>query len=335
MAGKNKKKTPAKPDPPPAEKIKKEKLNSNISIFKRGNDQWINITAVTKGVTDYLAKKHKISNEDLLDTLPPLQRSKLLVRKNYIFVILLFPYEDKATNTIQVSEIDFFIFKHKLVTLHRNKLEPIKNFPGDLMRTDLASLFIADFSPAHLVNHLLTNLYEHSLPVSNNVANEIDEIEEQIYGGGLADKSLVEKIFTIDRKVVDLRKVLRIHQLIIDKLIKHLPTMSQAKLPHDLLQDLGDLPISLWTNLESHMEAIDALQSSYESLTSYRLNDIIRTLTIISIIIAPLALIAGIYGMNFEFIPYSSHPLGFLLVIIVMLVVSLMSLLFFKHKKWF
>ena len=178
------------------------------------------------------------------------------------------------------------------------------------MRSDLSKLFIADFSPAHLVNHLLTHLYEHSLPVSNNVANEIDQLEEQIYGGGLADRALVEKVFTIDRKVVDLRKVFRSHQLIIDKLIKHLPAMSHAKLPHDLLQDLGDLPISLWTNLESHMEAIDALQSSYESLTSYRLNDIIRTLTIISIIIAPLALIAGIYGMNFKFIPYSSHPLG-------------------------
>lgn len=311
-------------------KITRKKITDTIELFKRGKYSWLNITHPDKAMVQYLQKHYKIKPDDLEDTLPPLQRSKILARKEYIFIVFVFPIE-KGNKTIHPTQVDFFIFKDTVITIHQNQLKPLKIFPTEQIHEEA----LQSFSPPYIINHILEHLYEYCLPLSNKLGTEIDEVENKIYKIELADRSLIEKVFSLDREVIDFRKIMRSHKIIIEKLVSLLPKMTaKGSFPHDLLQDLREWPVSIWTNLESHMEAIDALQDTYESLTSYRLNEVIRILTIISVIISPLALVAGVFGMNFKFIPFASHPAGFFVTSLLMLIFTLFGIIFFKKKNW-
>ena len=307
-----------------------KKVSDHISVFQRGKYKWINITKRDRATVDYLRKEFQINQDDAEDTLPPLERSKILVRNNYLFLVLVFPIE-KGNKAIHPSDVDFFIFKDVVVTIHTNNLEPLKDFPIEIINLNSVNAF----QPPFVINHILEHLYEYCLPISNKLSTEIDKIESKIYKIELANKELIQGVFSLDREVIDFRKIMRTHKVIIEKLVTHLPKMTaKDSYPHDTLSDLREWPISVWTHLESHMEAIDALQNTYESLTSYRLNEVIKTLTIISVIISPLALISGIFGMNFRFIPFATHPAGFLVTVLLMLIFSVLGILFFKKRNW-
>ena len=88
-----------------------------------------------------------------------------------------------------------------------------------------------------------------------------------------------------------------------------------------------------WDELEDHREVIESLSATSESITSYRINETMRTLTVISVVLLPLSLFAGIYGMNVP-LPFRDHPFSFWGIVIVMLVMMLGLLLLFRRRKW-
>jgi magnesium transporter len=97
--------------------------------------------------------------------------------------------------------------------------------------------------------------------------------------------------------------------------------------------DIADGFSRAWDELEDHREVIESLSATSESITSYRINETMRTLTVISVILLPLSLLAGIYGMNVS-LPLEKNPYTFWGILIVMLAMILALLLFFRRRKW-
>lgn len=309
-------------------KIQKTQITKQISAFKKGKFSWFDIVKISSKEIDYLGSKHKIESRDLADLNPKQQRPLITVRSNYVFMVLLFPYEDKDAGIIRSEKVSFFIFPNKLITLHQTRLNTMKYFRNEVV-SDNPSL-----SPQTLINRLLSHLYDNTFPILGRLSDDIDQVESTIFDENFGDKKTVKNIFNIELRVVDFRKILRSHVMIIDKLVSVLPQSTKTKGPHNDLQELQEYPRIIWTNLESQMEAIDTLKETYESLSAFNLNDIMKTLTIISMIIAPMAVIGAIFGMNFKYLPYASHPQGFLLIILLMLWISLVVFLFFRKKRW-
>ncbi len=79
---------------------------------------------------------------------------------------------------------------------------------------------------------------------------------------------------------------------------------------------------------------IDGLQETNESLITHKINDVMKILTIFSVILLPLTLLSGIYGMNLEQLPLAEHPLSFWIILIFMMIIVLGMLYYFKKKKW-
>ena len=281
-----------------------------------------------------MQEEFSILPDDLQDTTLTLQRPKITIRDEYIFIVLVFPVEDKNNETITTAKVSLFIFPEMVLTLHNNDLPPLIEF-----RDQLEGVMSFDhgknlFSPKVIVPQLLISLYDYCLPISNSLANDIDAIEEDIFHASLADTKLVKRLFVIERQVVDFRKIMRSHNLVIEKLLSVLPDFCKGRVHTAEIQELSEAPNMLWTNLESHTEAMDTLRETYESLTSFYLNDLLKILTILSLIIAPMAILGSIFGMNFKFIPLASHPFGFIYMILFMLFLTLLVFAYFKHKKW-
>ena len=88
-----------------------------------------------------------------------------------------------------------------------------------------------------------------------------------------------------------------------------------------------------WDELEDHREVIESLSATSESITSYRINETMRALTVISVLFLPLTLLAGLYGMNVS-LPFAQNPYAFWGVAAIMLAVAICMLLIFRRKKW-
>jgi magnesium transporter len=88
-----------------------------------------------------------------------------------------------------------------------------------------------------------------------------------------------------------------------------------------------------WDELEDHREVIEGLSATSDSITSYRINETMRTLTVISLVLLPLSLLAGIYGMNVH-LPFEDHTYAFYGLAAVMAIITVGLVLFFRRRKW-
>ena len=97
--------------------------------------------------------------------------------------------------------------------------------------------------------------------------------------------------------------------------------------------DIVDKVEKIWNNLENLKDLIESLQDTNESIISHTTNNVIKTLTVFSVVMLPLNLLAGLYGMNVD-LPYSAHPAMFFYISGGMALLLLAMLVFFKVKRW-
>jgi magnesium transporter len=90
----------------------------------------------------------------------------------------------------------------------------------------------------------------------------------------------------------------------------------------------------IWEALDNQKELIEVLNNTNESLLNDRMTDIMKTLTIFSVLVLPLNLLAGIFGMNAKYMPFVNHPLGFVIILGIMLFCSFGMMTIFKSKRW-
>lgn len=312
-------------------KIQKDLTDKHTSIISTAKYGWIDISQISRKQVPFL-ESLGIDIQDIMDALPPLQWPKIVVRKNYIFMTLLFPHQT-SQGDIKASEIDFFIFKDMLITCHSDELRTIRKMNQSWMQNIHDKKLAASEFP-FIFEHLLIALYEYSLSMANHLGNEIDGLERTLIDAQLSNKSITQEIYRLARKSADLRQIVRNHEPLIQRVLGLLIARNDQKIPEEYYYQLNSYPQTLWAHLEAHQETIYASRQSYESLTAFELNQIIKTLTVISFVIAPMTLIASIFGMNFINIPYKNHPLGFIGSIILMVVLGIILFLYLRRKRW-
>jgi len=306
----------------------------HITAIKNKKFKWIIIDKPSKKSIDWLGSNFKFAKQDLNDCLPPTQRPKLIDRGDYLFMILLFPFYNRQKKEIQASEIDLFINNEYVILIHNNNLMPILEFQQECETNAIArEMFMADGSK--LIYELLNRLLHYCFPMLNHINQDIDEIEAEILDVHKGKTHIIYEILFIKRNIVNFRKIMQSHKSVMSKLIK----TSEKFFPPEYLQNyfinLVNHTKDIWDFLENYKDTINALHSTHESLLSNRLNQIIKTLTIFSVIVFPLTLLAAIFGMNtMNSMPFVDSPHDFWLVVGVMGVGTVAMLIFFKVKRW-
>jgi len=317
-----------------------KKINNNIHEIIIDNPKtpskkltWINIANAEKKEIEYLKKNFNFSNEHLINSFSSktAQRPTIEIKKDYIFMILHFPiFRD---GNIAAGEIDFFIGDGYLATIHNNKIEALNNFfntgkkdPNSLMAYGLESSAI-------LLYELLEKLISYTYTILDQNSITIEEVEDMIFAQ--KQKKSVTEILVLRRNIINIRKILQNHKNTIQKLME----MENKLMPEDKIDkhylSLLEHSKKIWQILDNQKEMIDALYSTNESLMNYKISDIMKTLTIFSVIVFPLTLLAAIFGMNtVKGMPFMENENGFWIIIVIMLIGSFGMLLFFKKKKW-
>jgi magnesium transporter len=261
--------------------------------------------------------------EDLDDCLPPFERPKLIEREHYLFMVLLYPIYDAKNKAIRQTEMDFFIGKDFLVMSHEGVLPEVNRF------TARRALGV---SPARLVVELAHELSVSRFPLLTGISNELMAIERRIFGEENGD--LIRDILRVRNNILSFREAMQGHAAVFRKMLGHDEGLFN---PDDLRGDCDELTShidDIWNFLAGDKETAEALYDSHLSLVTMRTNQAIKNLSGLAFIIFPMSLVAAIFSMRAEHMPFVGNPHDFPLMLGSIFLMMLGTTLFLRWKKW-
>ena len=305
---------------------------SNIKKINSKKFTWFDVAHADHNDLKYLKTQFNFDSSDLNDCLPERQRQKIHIRPNYIFMVLQFPLYNRETKSIEASEVDLFISKKYLITLHEDDLPPLVDLFRMAQTEPLAQSQMRNEDVMHLVKHLFYKLYIYCYPILNHINLDINHIEKDILE--MPEEKTVKNILIIKRNIVNYQKTMQSHRGILQKLKEATYNWRGKKTDNDY-NGLISHTREIWDYLNNYKDTINALHETQESMTSLKINEIMKTLTIFSVVVFPLTLLAAIFGMNtMNSMPFTDNKYDFWYIIGIMAVGMKVMFGFFKKKKW-
>lgn len=307
---------------------------NRLREIKTNTFRWIHIVKPAENEIQFLRDHFEFHPLNLEDCLNTAQRPKVDEYRNYIFLILLFPYYLRSERSILAAEIDFFIGHDYLITVSDGKNELVDQFFEECLKSEVLRERYLSSSPAHVLYEIVDRLQASMLPMLDHISQDIEAIEKQIVAG--AERRMVRDILLIKRNIVHFRRIVNAHKSTIRKLMG-IHKSEVFALTSNLAVYFGNIierSKDIWEILEIHKETINAFHDANDSLISFKLNDTIRVLTAISVSIFTATLVATIFSINTLNAPLQHNRYGFwiLLAIIVSLVAILLG--YFKKRDW-
>ena len=272
-------------------------------------------------------KFHPLTVEDCIETR---NQPKIEQFPNYFYFILhgIKPGETSSSKFI-TKELDGFLGSNFVVTFHLERFLSIKQVKQQLR----ASPSVAERGAAYLLHQILDLVVDLYMPLVDEFDASISALEEEIFAARRPANQIVSDIMTLRRTVSRLRRI-SARQLDVLYRMSHgeFPQIPAHILP--FYRDIYDHLLRVSDISESYRELVGGLFEIHFAVISTKANDIMKTLAIISSIMLPLTLIAGIYGMNFENMPELRSKYGYFLTLGGMALLTLMQLWYFKRRGW-
>ncbi len=278
---------------------------------------WIDIENANKKELEVIASKYNLNYFLIKDALDIGHLPKYEQLHQHDFFIFRAYTSNVRLNIDEVGEmsnkIAFFIFDDKLITIHR------AHFPF-LNLEEEKDIKISEFF-LKIVGFMIDSFKTPTLEISD----KITEIEKTIF---LKDYRavLIEELYYIKTQSRILKKILSITEATI------LKSQDKYKISY-IYQDIQDQLLNLLTVNEESVENSTHLMNTYLSLSDQKNNEVVRLLTIFSVFFLPLNFIAGVYGMNFLFMPELSWKLGYAFALCLMAIVVVVIYLWFRRKR--
>lgn len=305
-------------------------MNTQSKSIKYGKIAWTNVVHPDEATMKDLQALYGFHELDIEDCLSTVQRSKIDDYEDYLFIVLHFPYYDKRKKRILQEEVDLFIGQNYVVTIHEGRLKAI----GKLMEAFEEEKWKKEQmgkGTGYLLYVIIRELFDDTFPLVDEMEGSISGIEHDLFDGD-SEKDMVRDILWMKKDIITFRRIISPQRAVIAQL-EH---KNKKFLPENLevyFDDVVDKIEKIWGNLENLKELAEDLQDTNEVLISHQTNRVIKILTVFSVILLPLTLITGFYGMNVQ-LPYADFEKTVLGIGTGMVILSISMLLFFKWKRW-
>lgn len=305
----------------------------NVNEIQHNGLLWVNVTQSEEKVLRSLQKRFQLDDQEILESLPSFQRPKFVKRGSYYFLILHFPVFDRATRRLGFTEVDFFLNGSTIITVHNNSLPVINEFFNECQKKAESRVGFFTGTSAHIFFELLNRLLESTFPMLLHINEDINSVDSVIFTK-IPDRKMAEEILRLKTNVVNFRRSMQGHKIVLDHLISRGGRELDLSSYQMYINICRDHLTDIWHTLESQKESADALDETNESVVGLRMNEIMKTLTIISVTTFPLTLIATIFAIHAGGTPFTNNPYGFWIISVMTLVGALAMLVAFKAKKW-
>ncbi|HEX2434186.1 MAG TPA: magnesium transporter CorA family protein [Gaiellaceae bacterium] len=292
---------------------------------------WVHLDSPTPEEAMALAERFGWHPLDVEDVLSKRQRPKVDEYDEYRFIVLQFPVYDKAVQRLNAGELDAFLGPDYLVTLPKVALLPVTRlFQRCADDPELRESLFSKGS-GYLLYHVLDDLFDYCFPILDKIGHKLDTVEDDIDEGRFEE--IVRDISRVKQEIISYRKIIKPQRPTLRLLERHV----ERFLPEDLelyFDDLVDASERIWDLLDNYKEVVEALEATNEAALSHRQNDVLRVLTVFSVLLLPLTLLASIFGMNVDFPGFGTAE-AFWLIIAAMVVIFAAVLAFFRWRRFF
>lgn len=311
-----------------------EEKKSKVEMVTYGKLTWVYIENPSAPEVEYLAQHfHNFHPLNLDDVLSRVQRPKIDGYNDHLFIVLHFPVFNKQNRVTTPSEVDIFIGEDYVVTVHcSGDLKPLAKFFKECQLDEETRKSYMSRSSSYLLYYILDRLVNYCFPILNKIIDNIDKLEDLIFARPVPET--VRQISLIRRDLISFRRVVHPQVGVFEALEqKEYPFIKEDQEAY--FGDIADHARKIWDGLEDCKEVVDGLAETSNWLTSHRIQEIMRVLTIVMALLAPGTLVASIYGMN---VPLPGGQQGSLLplagLFFVMLGIAVAMLFFFRRRHW-
>lgn len=327
------------------DEVKQSDANSFEAILKQLNSctthtHWLQVKGLgDQNLIEEIGKHFDINRLVLEDIVNTHQRPKFDDYESYLFITSrLITYSDNELNNCQVS----FIVKDNLIISFQEDYSSIFDLIVKRLLSGKGQIRTA--GPTYLCYAMMDTIFDLYFSLLNTLGDLLDDVEDRLYDN--PDKTIMYDSQKVKRTMIVLRRAIwperdKINEMIRDDISLISP---EVKI---FLRDAYDHCIQIIDMIESYQEITSSIIDVYLSIISNRMNEIMKVLTLISVIFMPITFIVGVYGMNFSHVdpvtnkvnPYNLpelySPHGYLYCWAAMVIITILQVIFFWRKGWF
>lgn len=306
-------------------------MNLQKTSAKFAKMEWIDIVHPNEEVLMGLKKQYAFHELDLEDCLSDIQRSKIDDYENYLFIVLHFPFFDTRRKRIVQEEVDIFIGQNFLLTIHEGRLKPLEKLMQSCKDNRRVLKDSLEKGSGYLLYVIIRELFDAGFPLTDEMYRAITVFEKDLFEGE-SERDMVRDILWLKKDIITFRRIISPQRAVVAQL-EH---KNKKFLPENLevyFDDVVDKIEKIWNTLENLKELVEDLQDTNEVLISHQTNRVIKMLTVFSVVLLPLTVITGFYGMNVD-LPFGDHAMAAAGITVSMLALVVSMILFFKWKRW-
>jgi magnesium transporter len=306
----------------------------NLNSIKLGDLTWVNLEKPGEQEKIFLSQNYPFHPLDLDDCLSRVQRPKIDEYPDYMFLVFHFPVFNKLMRVTESSQVSIFIGNNYLITIHEGRLKSLNHLFKECQEQEASLQQLLSQGSVYVLYRIIDKLVDYCFPISKKVGENIEKTESKIFSG--KGHGLVREISVLRRDIIALRRIISPMRATIGNLEPKVRRFNHT----DLAVYFGDTVDHLdkiWEALEEYKEVIEGLNSTYDSLASDRINDILRVLTILATIGTVLMVITGFFGMNIPipvWVENGNNLPTWIILLGIMLAVIVSMMLYFRRKEW-
>ena len=300
-------------------------------IIKHPRTTWTDIVNPTQGDISALRARYPQFHElHLHDCLTELEFPKLDHFDSYIYLVIHIPYYDGNDRISRPSEVDVFVAKGVLVTSHQGHLKRIDHLFDEMEKDATLQEAILGHGATHLLYELLHRLVKKGLPMLQKINQDIRHIEDNLFSDNTPH--ILREIAIVRRNVIALRHTLRPQLDVVRALEQGNWDFINEELDF-YWSDISDQLRQLRAMLDEQFEVINSLSDTIDTLSAHRIDEVVRILTVITLISVPLTVLSTVFGMNVA-LPYGSHPWAFFVVNTIGIVLTIGLIWYLRRRRW-
>jgi magnesium transporter len=272
-----------------------------------------------------LGESHGLHALALEDVRHPQLRPKIDAYGSWIFLAWLTPRRPREGD-ISADELDVFISKNTLITLHDSPCCGVDAVGTDLSRS-------MQSGPDWLLHAIVDRLVDDTLPLIDNLGERLETIEDAMLDVSPRQDDL-RALHRVRRQLVKLHRIVAPERDILRGLSRESDIVSEEA--YRYFQDIGDHVSRALDAIETYQDVGASVMDVYLSAQGNRMNEIMKQLTVVATIFMPLTLISGIYGMNVlgGMWPSPTAPLSFVVVVASLVVIAIALAVYFRKRNW-
>ena len=291
---------------------------------------WINVDGVHEPeIIEQIGNKcglHPLTIEDIVNTL---QRPKIDDYENYLFIVIKMLHYDVKKDVIDLEQVSLIVGSNYVISFQEDIEGDVFNNVRQMIKTNKGKIrkMGADFLAYSLIDAVVDSYFS----ILEKLGDRIEDLEIELIKN--PTMKTLHSIHNLKREMLYLRRAVWPLREVVSSLERQGSSFIKST-TQVFLRDVYDHIFQVIDTIETYRDMLSGMLDIYLSSISNKLNEVMKVLTIIATIFIPLTFIAGVYGMNFKFMPEIGWHYGYPFILLIMLSVSIIMLLFFRKKRW-